>query len=349
MGLIERTIERVGALDRKAMGLARARQNLLTKPRGSLGRLEEISVLMAGITGKERPKVGEKAIVVFAGDHGVVEEGVSAYPQEVTKQMVRNFIMGGAAINVIARHVGAKVLVVDIGIKGEVGDLPGLIRRKIRDGTGNMALGPAMSREDAVRAIEVGIEIMEEVAKGLGLVAVGDMGIGNTTPSSAICSVFLGVPPEDSVGRGTGLDDEGLRRKIEVVRRAIEVNMPDPSDPIDVLSKVGGFEIGGIAGAIIGAAANRIPVLIDGFISGAGALIASALCPRARDFMIAGHVSAERGHKAILEHLGLIPILDLGMRLGEGTGAALAMAIVEAATRILDEMATFSEAGVSEG
>ncbi len=321
----------------------------MTKPQESLGRLEELSILVAGITGNPRPVIREKAVIVVAGDHGVAAEGVSAYPQEVTAQMVYNFLRGGAGINVLARHVGARVTVVDAGVAVDLQPHPDLKIRKIGYGTGNIARGPAMSREQAVQALELGIALVEEeLARGLDIVAPGDMGIANTTPAAAVVAAVTGLPPAMVAGRGTGVDDAGLARKIAVLERALQVNRPDPRDGVDLLAKVGGFEIGTIAGIILGAAAHRIPVVIDGFISTAGALIAAAIAPQVTPYCIAAHNSAEPGHRAMLEHLGLTPLLDLKMRLGEGTGAALAMSLVEAACKVLNEMATFAEAGVSE-
>lgn len=346
--LLEETIAAVKPLDVAAMRAARERQDQLTKPLGSLGRLEELSIQVAGITGNPRPKITRKAIIVMAADHGVVRQGVSLYPQEVTAQMVHGFLEGHAAINVLARHIGARVTVVDMGVIGGFERHPGLVCRMIDFGTKDMTEGPAMSRTQAVRAIESGIEVLEaEREKGLDLVGTGDMGIGNTTASSAITAAITGRPPAEVTGRGTGLGDEQLTRKIRLVEKALRCNAPDPSDALDVLAKVGGFEIGGIAGVILAAAAHRIPVVIDGFISGAAALIAFGLCPQSKDYMIAGHRSVEIGHRAIYEHIGLAPVLDLGMRLGEGTGGALAMHLVEASCKILDEMLTFAEAAVS--
>jgi nicotinate-nucleotide--dimethylbenzimidazole phosphoribosyltransferase len=285
----------------------------------------------------------------MAADHGVVAEGVSAYPQAVTPQMVLNFLHGGAGINVLARHIGAKVIVVDMGVASDIAPHAALLSRKIAYGTSNMAVGPAMSREQAVKAIEVGIEIIEKEAKnGLDIVGTGDMGIGNTTASSAITVAITRESVAKLTGRGTGIDDKQLAHKAEVIERALAVNKPNADDALDVLAKVGGFEIGGICGVIVGAAAHRIPVVIDGFISGAAALIAVGLSPRIKDYLIASHCSVEIGHKVILKHLGLRPILDLELRLGEGTGAALGISLVEAATKILAEMATFEEAAVPE-
>ncbi len=349
MSLLDQTIQSIRPLDAAAMDAARARQNNLTKPPGSLGRLEEISIQVAGITGQARPVIKEKAVVTCAGDHGVVAQGVSAFPQEVTPQMVYNFLNGGAAINVLARHVGARVVVVDAGVAADFEPQPGLVIKKVAHGTADMTQGPAMSRAQAVQAIEAGIEVVEdEIARGLSIVAVGDMGIGNTTPSSGIVAAITGRPVAEVTGRGTGINDEQLAHKMAVIRKALAVNRPDPDDALDVLSKVGGFEIGTIAGVVLGAAAHHIPAVIDGFISTAGALIAGELAPLAREYMIAAHASAEIGHRAMLDRLGLIPCLDFDLRLGEGTGAALVLSVVEAACKILDEMATFESAGVSD-
>jgi len=335
---------------------AQRRLDNLTKPLGSLGRLEEFARRLVAITENSMPSLDRKVIFTFAGDHGVAEEGVSAYPREVTRQMVLNFINGGAGINVLARHAGAEVVVVDIGVDfdfkpmlaGAQNALP-LQIEKVVSGTRNMRKGPAMSRQEAERCVETGIRLAEEYAeKGYKIMGTGEMGIANTTPSSAIAAVLTGRSVSDLTGRGTGIDDETLKNKIMVIEDSIAVNRPDPKDTIDVLSKVGGAEIGGIAGLIIGAAAMRIPVVIDGFISTAGALIAYNLEPNTKDYMFAAHNSVEKGHKAMLERIGLKPILDLDMRLGEGTGAALAMLVIEAGLKIYKEMATFGEAGVSD-
>jgi nicotinate-nucleotide--dimethylbenzimidazole phosphoribosyltransferase len=286
----------------------------------------------------------------MAGDHGVAAEGVSMYPQEVTSQMVCNFVNGGAGINALARVSGARVVVVDMGVAGDLGPLAAegkILSRRIGAGTGNLAVGPAMSREDAIRSVEAGIEVALMLAAETDLFATGDMGIANTTPSSAIVSVMTGAAPAEVTGRGTGIDDVGLSLKVAVIEKALAVNRPDPDDAMDVLMKVGGFEIGGIAGLILGAASLRKPVLVDGFISTAGALIAQGLAPLAADYMIAAHKSVEAGHRIALQKLGKEPLLDLGLRLGEGTGAALAMPIVEGAVRVLTEVATFEEAAVS--
>jgi nicotinate-nucleotide--dimethylbenzimidazole phosphoribosyltransferase len=346
---IEDLIAQIGPLDEAAMAAARARQDMLTKPRGSLGRLEVLSIQLAGIAGTPRPSLRHKVIVTMAGDHGVVAEGVSAYPQAVTPQMVYNFLRGGAAINVMARHVGARVVVVDMGVAAALEAHPDLVDKKVALGTGNIARGPAMSREQAVRALLAGAEVVEaEIGRGLDILGTGDMGIGNTTPSTAIAAALTGRAPAELAGRGTGVDDAGLARKVAVVQRALAANQPDPGDALDVLAKVGGFEIGGLAGAILAAAAHRRPVVIDGFISTAAAMIAARLAPQVRPYLVAAHRSQERGHALMLEWLALIPLLDLDMRLGEGTGAALGISLAEVACKILGEMATFGEAGVSE-
>lgn len=346
---LEEIIKEIKPLDEAAMQSARARQDTLTKPRGSLGRLEELSIQLAGMRADPFPVVERKAVIVMAADHGVVHEGVSAYPSEVTAQMVLNFLRGGAAINVLARQAGARVTVVDIGVAVEFEAVPGLIRRKVMCGTRNQAQGPAMTRAEAEQALQVGVDILhEEAARGLDIVATGDMGIGNTTPSSAIAAALTGLPVAQVVGRGTGIDDQGLERKINAIERSLAVNRPDASDTMDVLHKVGGLEIAGLTGVMIAAANRRIPVVVDGFISTAAAMIAVGLAPRVRDYLIAAHQSVEIGHQAMFRYLNLAPLLDLNLRLGEGTGAALAFHLVEASTRILREMATFGEAGVSD-
>jgi len=346
---IESLIARVEALDADSMRMARARQDLLTKPQGSLGRLEALSIQIAGMTRQSQPQVHQKVVVVMAGDHGVVQEGVSAYPQAVTPQMVLNFLSGGAAINVLSRHVGARVVIVDMGVACDIPAHPDLLVKKVAYGTQNIATGPAMNRQQAEQAILTGAAIVEsEIARGLDILATGDMGIGNTTPSAAIAAAVTGKPAGEIVGRGTGVDDDGLKRKVAAVERALRVNQPAPNDGLDLLARVGGFEIGGLAGAILGAVANHRPVVIDGFISTAAAIIAVLLAPQVKNYLIAAHTSQELGHRAMTEWLGLTPLLDLQMRLGEGTGAVLAMSLVEAACKILNEMATFGEAGVSE-
>lgn len=338
----------IAPLDEEAMAAARARQEQLTKPQGSLGRLEELSIQLAGIQGSEMPDVDRKAVVVLAGDHGVVAEGISAYPSEVTPQMVLNILNGGAAINVLSRQVGAKVVVVDVGVASDL-EHPQLFQEKVARGTANLAQEPAMTRDQAKEAVNVGIDVVSDLAEeGLDLVATGEMGIGNTTPASAITSLYTGLPSAKVTGRGTGVDDHGLARKVAVIERALALHNPDVEDGLGVLAAIGGFEIGGIAGVCLGAAAHRIPVVVDGFISAAGALVAAAICPQAKVYMIASHLSVERGHGPLWQALGLRPLLDIDFRLGEGTGAALAMHLVEAACRIQREMATFADAGVSE-
>ena len=335
--------------DAAAMRRARQRQLTLTKPPGSLGALEDMSVQLAGIFGTDRPRIGGKAVIVAAADHGVVAQGVTGYPQAVTAQMALNFLAGGAAVSVIARQVGVRQIIVDAGIATDMPPHPDLRAVRIGKGTADISRGPAMSREQAERCLLAGVSLAQDAAHaGASLIATGDMGIGNTTPSSAITAALAAADPEHTTGAGTGRSPDELRRKTDIVRRALRVNAPDASDGLDVLAKVGGFEIGVLAGVILGGALMRRGVVLDGFISGAAALIAHALCPAARDYMIASHRSAERGHIIILEHLGLRPLLDLQMRLGEGSAAVLAMPIIEAAAATLSDMATFAEAGVSD-
>lgn len=349
MGRLAEVTRSISPIDRNLMEKTQKRLDSLTKPLGSLGRLEELAKTITGITGRTDPKLIDKVIFTFAGDHGVTDEGVSAYPKEVTAQMVYNFIRGGAGINVLARHVGAKVIVADLGVAEDLKKHPGLIIKKIGYGTKNMAKGPAMTKDEALRSIESGIDIFESAfKKGIDIVGVGEMGIGNTTSASAITAVFTKRPVSDVTGRGTGIDDASLAGKVSVIEKAITLNRPDDKDAIDVLANVGGFEVGGLAGVILAAASRRIPVVIDGFISSAAALVAFHIEPKTKEYMIASHCSVERGHKVILDHIGLKPILDLNLRLGEGTGAALAIGIADASIKILTEMATFESAGVSE-
>jgi nicotinate-nucleotide--dimethylbenzimidazole phosphoribosyltransferase len=348
MEILDKTLKNIGKVDEKWYAIAQGHLDNLTKPPGSLGRLEEFARRLAAITENRNPALDKKVVFTFAGDHGITEEGVSAYPKEVTAQMVYNFLRGGAGINVLAQHAGAEVVVVDIGVDHDFGELKGLIHFKVVRGTKNFSKCPAMTRKEAVRCIEVGIELAHGYAKkGYKIFGTGEMGIGNTTPSSAIASVLTGRSVSDVTGKGTGITDESLKRKIAVIEAGILLNKPNPADAIDVLAKVGGAEIGGIAGLILGAASNRIPVVIDGFISTAGALIAYCIEPATVDYMFAAHNSAEIGHKAMLDRMGLRPILDLDLRLGEGTGAALAILMIDAGLKIYKEMATFSEAGVS--
>jgi nicotinate-nucleotide--dimethylbenzimidazole phosphoribosyltransferase len=345
---VRETIGAVGLLDAGAMAAARERQANLTKPPGALGRLEELSVQLAGITGVLRPSLSPRQVIVCAGDHGVTAEGVSAYPSEVTAQMVLNFLHGGAAINVIARQFGATVQVLDVGVAADLPVHPLLIAAKVRRGTANLRREPSMSRTEAVAAIAAGIAAAQEaIAKGACVLATGDMGIGNTTASAAIAAVLTGKPPAEVTGLGTGLDSAQWRHKVAVIEEALARQAPDRGDALDVLAKVGGLEIGAIAGVILAGAAARVPVVVDGIISTAGAAIAVGLCPAVQPFLIAGHRSVEPGHATLLHYLGLRPLIDLDLRLGEGTGAVLALPLLDAAVATLNEMATFAEAQVS--
>lgn len=347
--LIEETVKNIEPLKEEWFTKSKARLDQLTKPLGSLGRLEDVAIRICAILQKEKFQFKHKVIFTLAADHGVTQEGVSAYQSEVTPQMVLNFLRGGAGINVLSRHEGARVVVVDMGVNYPFTPQEGLKIRNIRKGSSNFATGPAMTRQEAILSVEIGIKLVEEeLEKGLDLVGTGEMGIGNTTAASAITSVMTGKSAEQVTGLGTGIALEALQNKVNTIQKALAVNTPNPNDAIDVLAKVGGFEIGGLAGVILGAASHKIPVVIDGFISSSAALIANGLSSNARQYMIAGHRSAEPGHDAILHYLGLSPLLDLRMRLGEGTGACLAMHIVEAACKIYMEMATFGEAQVSE-
>jgi nicotinate-nucleotide--dimethylbenzimidazole phosphoribosyltransferase len=340
---------RIAAVD---PGVGAETQRILdakTKPRRSLGRLEDLACQVAAIRGTTEPVLPAKAIVVMGADHGVVEEGVSAYPQEVTRQMLLNFARGGAAINVLARHVGARVVVVDMGVKEPLPATAEIRDHRIGPGTRNFTRGPAMSREQAIAAIEIGIGVAEElVGDGIAMLGIGDMGIGNTTAASALAAVLTGAPPEEVTGRGTGVDDAGLGRKVAAIRRGLEINAPDPNDAVDALAKVGGFEIAGLGGVVLGGAALRVPVVMDGFIASVAALAAVRIAANAAGYLIASHRSVEAGHRLILRAIGAEPLLDLDMRLGEGTGAALAMSLIDASLRILHEMATFTSAGVSD-
>jgi nicotinate-nucleotide--dimethylbenzimidazole phosphoribosyltransferase len=349
MERIKEICTRITLTDEKLMAAAQERLDNLTKPRASLGRLEELARLVVGISANLSPEFKNKVIFTFAADHGVIEEGVSAYPKEVTAQMVYNFLNGGAGINVLAKHIAGRVVVADLGVAEDLKPNPGLIIKKINYGTKNMAKGSAMSREEAIKSIRAGIEIFEtEFERGIDIIGTGEMGIGNTTAASAIAAVFAKKSVEEITDRGTGINDKALANKIRVIKKALMVNRPDPADPIDVLAKVGGFEIGGLCGVILAAAGRKIPIVIDGFISGAAALLAYHIEPKVKGHMIASHCSVEKGHKIILRHLGLKPLLDLGLRLGEGTGASLGISITEAAIKILTQMATFKSAKVSE-
>ncbi|HEX7232115.1 MAG TPA: nicotinate-nucleotide--dimethylbenzimidazole phosphoribosyltransferase, partial [Candidatus Binatia bacterium] len=340
--LLERTIERIRPLNRCSEWAAQQRLDSLTKPQGSLGKLEEVAKRIAIIQQKVPPQLGRKLLFIFAADHGITAEGVSAYPKDVTAQMTYNFLTGGAAINVLARHHGVDTEVVDIGVDHEFIAASGLRECKVRRGTANFARGPAMTRAEAVRSVEWGIQLAHEAAAtNLFLLGAGEMAIGNTTSASAIVCAMSGAAPLDIVGRGTGIDDETLARKIAAVENGLRINSPDPNDPLEVLATVGGLEIGAITGVIIGAAAFRLPIVLDGFISGAAALLAYRFSPHVQDILFASHLSAEKGHRRVLDELRLAPLLDLGMRLGEGTGACLAMGLIEASVKLSREMATF--------
>ncbi|MGB3682894.1 MAG: nicotinate-nucleotide--dimethylbenzimidazole phosphoribosyltransferase [Rubrobacteraceae bacterium] len=346
---LEEKISRIPDLDREAMEAAEIRQSHLTKPAGALGRLEELSVRLAGITGEARPRFTDRALVVAAASHGVAEEGVSAYPASVTAQMVQNILAGGAAINALADAAGARLVVVDAGVDPEPEQHPELREVRLAPGTRSFYTEPAMSKEHARSMVEAGIELVEELADGgTALLGLGDMGIGNTTAAAAVVAAITGAPVEEATGRGTMIGDEVLGQKRAVISGALERHRPEPTDPLETLSAVGGYEIGFLAGCCLGAATRRVPVVLDGYPVVSAALLADRLAPAARNFMVAGHRSAEPGQGLALRHLGLEPLLDLGMRLGEGSGAALAMPVVAAAARTLDEMATFGEARVDE-
>jgi len=345
---IKETIQKITPLNFKLIEKAQKRLDNLTKPQGSLGRLEDFAGQIVGISGNLNPEIKRKVIFVMAGDHGVAQEKVSAFPQEVTFQMVYNFIRGGAGINVLARHIGADVLVVDMGVAKDFASEKGLIIKKIAYGTKNIAQGPAMSRDEAERAIIAGIEVFEDELsrKGIDIVGLGEMGIANTTPSSAIVACLTKSKVEEVTGQGTGINEDQLKNKIRVIKQAIEINHPNLEDGLDVLSKRGGFEIGGLVGCILAAAAHRVPIVIDGFISCASALIVIKLAPLVKDYILASHNSVEKGHKIALKYIGKVPMFDLSMRLGEGTGAALGISFIEAGVKILTQMATFADAGV---
>lgn len=349
MKSLNKFIEGIKPINRSLESAARAHLDQLTKPPKSLGRLEDLATQYCLITDTSKPQLGRKKIFTFAGDHGVAEEGVSAYPQEVTPQMVRNMLAGGAAVNVLAGHAGAELAVIDIGVADPLTDAPGLIRRKIKSGTDNIAAGPAMSLEEAREALETGIELARSAAEdGVTLIGTGEMGIANTTPSSALFAALLPCPVEDITGRGTGINDAGLVKKVEVIKRALKVNQKNCTDPLSTLAALGGLEIAAISGLCLGAASARVPLVVDGFISSAGALVACRLCPPVKDYLFFSHLSEEAGHATFLRIFKAEPILDLRMRLGEGTGAALAMPIIEAAVKVYNNMATFTSAGVAE-
>jgi len=346
---LSQIISQIEPLNPAWLDQARERLDFLTKPRGSLGRLEELAALYVAIRGELMPPLEKKWVVVFAADHGVVAEGVSAYPQEVTHQMVLNFLRGGAGINVLARHVRARVTVVDIGVNHDFGPIPELIDRKVAHGSRNMAQEPALTREEALKALLAGAELAEQaIATGVDALAAGDMGIGNTTPAAALAAVFTGRPVAAVTGRGTGIEDQVWRHKVAVINRSLALHRPSPEDPLGALAAVGGLEIAGIAGFILGTAASRRPMVLDGFIATAGALVAAALAPTVAAYLIAAHRSVEPGHQLMLDSLGLKPLLNFQMRLGEGTGAALGLSLLEAGVKIYREMATFAEAGVAD-
>ena len=327
---------------------AAERQNLLTKPTGSMGRLEELSIDIAGMTGVVAPELNKRAVFLMAADHGIAREGVSPYPTEVTSQMVMNFLNHGAAINVLTKQSRSDVVIVDIGVNYNFPDLPGLVRRKVAKGTANMLHEDAMTMEQAEEALQIGMDVLNQAAdNGLQMAATGEMGIGNTTSAAAITAVLCGKEPAEVTGRGTGLDDAGLTRKVAIIEQVLEKRKPDANDPMDILCKIGGLEIAGMAGVTIAAASRRIPLVMDGLISTAAAALADALVPGVRNYLIAGHRSPEIGHKYLLEKLGKYPLLQLDMRVGEGTGAALAFQLIDAANNILRDMATFESAGVS--
>jgi nicotinate-nucleotide--dimethylbenzimidazole phosphoribosyltransferase len=339
----------IAPIDRAAAAMLQAELDRKTKPLRSLGRLEDLAVQLMTIRGRRDPLPLDKRIVVMGADHGVAEEGVSAYPQAVTAQMLLNFARGGAAINALARQVGAQVIVVDMGVCEALPPQPNLRSHRIAAGSANFTRGPAMTRQQASAAVQVGCELARELcADGANLIGIGEMGIGNTTAASALAAAFTGAPVEEVTGRGTGIDDVTLRRKIAVIQRALQLNRSDGDDPLDVLAKLGGFEIAGLCGVVLGAAAARVPVVIDGFIASSAALCAVRMAPSCADYLVAAHRSVESGHRLVLQAIGQKPLLDLDLRLGEGTGAALAMNLCEASLRVLHEMATFESANVSE-
>lgn len=347
---LEATFRKIFPQDSEYRDKATARLEQLTMPHWALGDLMDLAVELAGMTRSLHPPVQRKRVVVMVGDHGITAEGVSKYPSEVTAQMVYNFVNGGAGINALARQAGAEVSVVDMGCSEDLSDLVKqgrIISKKIAAGTENMVHGPAMTRTQAVMTVEAGIEVANQLAPEVDIFATGDMGIGNTTASTAIIAALTDKNLDQLTGRGTGLDDDELEHKKEILAKVLHINRPDAEDGLDVLAKVGGYEIGGIAGLIIGAAAHQKPVLVDGFISTAGALIACKLEPFVRDYILCAHRSVEQGHAVMQEKIACKPLLDLNLRLGEGTGAALAMNVVEAAVAVLTEVATFADAGVT--
>jgi nicotinate-nucleotide--dimethylbenzimidazole phosphoribosyltransferase len=346
---LDQTLKRIRPQDRSIESVAQKWLDSLTKPLGSLGKLEELARRIALIQGRVPPRLGRKLLFVFVADHGITQEGVSAYPKEVTAQMTYNFLQGGAAINVLARHHGVETKVIDVGVDHEFAAPSGLGNYKIRRGTANFAQGPAMTRDEAVHSVELGIRLAcQATAEDLFLLGAGDMGIGNTSSATAILCALTGAAAAEVAGRGTGIDDVTLGRKIAAIEKGLHINRPDPKDPLDVLAKVGGLEIGAMTGMILGAAAVPLPMVLDGFISGAAALLAQRLCPHVEDILFASHLSAEKGHSLMLDEIKLAPVLDLQMRVGEGTGACLLMSLIESAVKIMGEMATFESAGVKE-
>lgn len=348
MNTLDQTLNSIRPADRSIAPAIQAHLDDLTKPQGSLGRLEELAMRYALATGTIKPRPGKCRIYCFAGDHGVAAEGVSAFPKEVTPQMVFNMLAGGAAINVFARHAGADLKVVDMGVDADLAEAPGLLHHKVARGTANLATGPAMTKAQTIQALETGIKLATQAAsEGIGLLGTGEMGIANTTPATALFAAYLGLNPALITGRGTGVDDARLHHKISIIEKAIAINRASLTDPLSILAALGGFEIAGIAGLVLGGAANRIPVVVDGFISTAGALAAIKLQPASADYIFFSHLSEEAGHRAVMNAIGIKPILDLNMRLGEGTGGALAMTIIQASLKMVTEMATFSSAQVS--
>jgi nicotinate-nucleotide--dimethylbenzimidazole phosphoribosyltransferase len=348
MNTLKQTLESIHPVTRSLAPAIQAHLDDLTKPQGSLGRLEEMAMRYALATATVKPKPGKCRVYCFAGDHGVADEGVSAFPKAVTPQMVLNMLAGGAAVNVFTRHVGAELKVVDMGVDADFADDPNLLKRKVARGTANMAIGPAMTHAQTVQALETGIALATRAAgEGIRLLGTGEMGIANTTPATALFAAYLGLAPASITGRGTGVNDAQLKHKISVIEKSLAINQTALADPLSTLAALGGFEIAGIAGLILGGAANRLPVVVDGFISTAGALAAIKLNPAVSDYLFFSHLSEEAGHRAVMNAIGIQPILDLHMRLGEGTGSALAMSLIQAALKMGSEMATFSSAHVS--
>lgn len=346
---LEELVAAISPVDRQAMAQAQERLDSLTKPLGALGLLEEMAKRLCGIQGSLEPAVTRKTILTFAGDHGVVVEGVSAVPAEVTQQMVANFLAGGAGVNVLANHVGAEVRVIDVGVAVPM-SAAGLIEAKVRPGTANIRLGPAMSEAEALAALGVGVRVAADaIADGAQILGTGEMGIGNTTSAAALFAAFLELPAGQITGRGTGISEQALSHKIRVVEDAVVVNRERCRTPLSTLAALGGLEIAAITGMVLEACRQRRPVVVDGFISSAAALTAIEMEPMVRDYCFFSHMSAEQGHRLFFEKLGITPILHLGLRLGEGTGAALAMNLIDAGAKILTQMATFAEAGVSSG